>query len=139
MNTKHDKKRLGFTLIEIMVVLAILGLLFALVGPNIFKQQGDAKIKVAGIQIQNFRTTIEGYNTRENKYPVSLQELFDKGEMKGTMPKDPWGEDYVYEPEYSDDGERVVAYNLFSMGPDRRKDTADDIGNKRNVKTDDAP
>jgi general secretion pathway protein G len=139
MNTKHDKKRLGFTLIEIMVVLAILGLLFALVGPNIFKQQGVAKIQATKIQLKYFVETIRLHNNEHGKYPVSLQELFDKQDKKEPVPKDAWGEDYVYEPEYGDDGERVVDFNLFSMGPDRRKDTADDIGNKRNDKKDDAP
>jgi len=134
---KQTTKRRGFTLIELMVVLAILGLLFALVGPNIFKQQAGAKIKVAQIQIKQLEQSLELFNNNEKKYPTALKELVEKKTIAGSsVPQDPWGQDYVYEATYSDDGDRVIGYNLFSMGPDRRKDTADDIGNKRNAKKD---
>jgi len=131
---RNRRKRQGFTLIELMVVLAILGLLFALVGPNIFKQQAGAKIKVASIQLKNLRETLKLYKGGD-AFPASLQDLVKSKDL-GSVPKDPWNEAYVYEPRYSDDGERVVNFNLFSKGPDRRKDTADDIGNSRMQKTD---
>lgn len=134
--TGTRKRRQGFTLIELMVVLAILGLLFALVGPNIFKQQAGAKVDVTKIQIKKLNQALEMFSNTEKKYPAALKELAEKKYLTGEVPQDPWGQDYVYEPAYSDDGDRVVGYNLFSMGPDRRKDTPDDIGNKRMEKKD---
>ena len=130
---KQTKKRKGFTLIELMVVLAILGLLFALVGPNIFKQQSKAKLKIAGIQLKNLEQIVKLYKGGD-AYPASLAELVKSKDIPA-IPKDPWKQPYIYEPVFSDDGDKVIGFNLFSKGPDKTKDTADDIGNKRMQKS----
>jgi general secretion pathway protein G len=112
----YNRKRLGtqgFTLIEIMVVLVILGILAGLIVPRIMGRPDEARRMKAKIQIQSFETALQLYKLDTGNYPTTEQGLKalveppSTGELakswreggyleKGQVPRDPWGNDYVY-------------------------------------------
>jgi general secretion pathway protein G len=131
MQFLEDKK--GFTLIEIMVVIVILALLAALVGPKLMGRTDDAKITDARVQIKNIETALKLYKLDTGNYPSTEQGLtalvtkptvgvIPNGYKEGgyleskKVPKDPWGSDYLYisPGEHGD-------YDLFSYGSDGAK------------------
>jgi len=134
------RKNRGFTLLELLVVLVILGLLASLVGPQVLKQVGGSKRKAAALQIAEFGTALDLFNLETGRYPTTqegLQALIEKpGNVrfwngpylkKSLIRVDPWGADYVYRAP----GERGD-YDLYSLGADSREggeeDNAD-VGN----------
>ncbi len=103
----------GFTLIEVMVVVVILALLAALVGPKIIGRSDDAKRTDALLQIKNFETALKMYQLDTGSYPTTEQGLSaliqkpttgmppenyrSEGYLDGKkIPKDPWGRDFSY-------------------------------------------
>lgn len=99
----------GFTLVELLVVLAILGMLAALVGPQVLNQLGGAKSKSAAIQISDLEQALEIYNLDVGRFPTSEQGLDALVRepsgvrgwngpylKKGELPEDPWGNSYEY-------------------------------------------
>ncbi|HES75579.1 MAG TPA: type II secretion system protein GspG [bacterium] len=99
----------GFTLVELLVVLAILGLLAGLVGPMVLNQLGGAKSKTAKIQIKDFEQALDIYKLDVGRVPSAQEGLKALVERPGNvsgwngpylkkseLPKDPWGRDYVY-------------------------------------------
>ena len=115
----------GFTLIELMIVLFILGLLAALVAPRLMGRVGKAKQKTAQAQIQMLATALDLYHLDVGRYPTEeegLKALYLKPEslpgwsgpyLDKAVPKDPWARDYVYKCP----GEHGP-YDLYSMGAD---------------------
>jgi general secretion pathway protein G len=115
----------GFTLIELMIVLFILGLLAALVAPRLMGRVGKAKQKTAQAQIQMLATALDLYHLDVGRYPTEeegLRSLYAKPEslpawsgpyLDKAVPKDPWARDYVYKCP----GEHGP-YDLYSMGAD---------------------
>ena len=128
MRQFHDKR--GFTLIEIMVVIVILALLAALVGPKIMGRTDDAKIQTTKTQIRNLESALKLYKLDNGVYPTTEQGLnslvtkptvgvipnnYKEGgylESKN-VPKDGWGNDYLYVSP-GDHGD----YDLYSYGAD---------------------
>ena len=125
--TKEKKTRQegGFTLLELLVVMAILGMLAALVGPQVLNQLGGAKSKSAQIQIRDLEQALELYRLDVGRYPSSedgLSALVARPEdirgwngsylKKSEVPADPWGNEYVYR--LLDTG----LYELVSYGSD---------------------
>ena len=113
MNSISDNKRKagkqgGFTLMELLVVLAILGLLMSLVGPRVLNQLGGAKTKTAAIQIKDLEQALEMYKLDVGRYPSTsdgLKALNDKPGgatgwngpyLKSDVPLDPWKREYNY-------------------------------------------
>ena len=101
----------GFTLIELMVVIIILGILAGLIIPRIMEDPEKAKVVKAKLQIESFSSALKRYKLDNGDYPTSdqgLQALVEKPSVgkiparypeKGYLskiPKDPWGNDYVY-------------------------------------------
>jgi general secretion pathway protein G len=103
----------GFTLIELMVVIVILGILAGLIVPRIMGRPEEAKQLKVKIQIESLETTLKLYKLDNGMYPDTeqgLQALIEKPETgmllkkwreggyleKGKLPKDPWGNDFVY-------------------------------------------
>jgi len=113
----------GFTLVELLVVLAILGLLAGLVGPQVMKFLGSSKTKTAKLQIEDLGATLDLYRLEVGRYPNSLEALVsDPGNApnwngpylkKAQLPKDPWGNDY----EYRAPGQNGP-YDIWSLGAD---------------------
>ena len=112
-NNKSRIDNQGFTLIEIMVVLVILGILAGLIVPRIIGRPDEARRMKAKIQIQSLETALQLYKLDTGNYPSTeqgLQALVEApptGELakswreggyleKGKVPKDPWGNDFVY-------------------------------------------
>ncbi len=123
------KRNLGFTLVELLVVLAILGLLVGLVGPQVMKALGSSKTKTARIQIENLAGTLDIYRLDVGRYPTTsegLQALVEKPSgadnwngpylKKSKVPEDPWG--YPYH--YRSPGEHGP-FDLWSLGADNRE------------------
>ncbi|MBK5971207.1 MULTISPECIES: type II secretion system major pseudopilin GspG [Thiorhodovibrio] len=99
----------GFTLVELLVVLAILGLLAGLVGPQVMKFLGSSKTKTAKLQIEDLSATLDLYRLELGQYPGTSEGLAalvkDPGNApnwkgpylkKAQVPKDPWGNEYQY-------------------------------------------
>lgn len=116
----------GFTLIEIMVVMTIIGLLMALVAPRFMrsvskaeKGAARAQIELLGTALDTYRLDVGGYPTTQQGLPALVQRQFgvdrwDGPYLKKGVPKDPWGRDYVYRSP----GEGGRPYDLFSYGAD---------------------
>lgn len=81
--------RSGFTLIELMIVVSIIGILAAIAAPNYKRGIIKAQEAVLAEDLYNFRTTIDQFYADQGKYPDSLSELTEKGYMRG-LPKDPF-------------------------------------------------
>jgi general secretion pathway protein G len=139
-NQARRGKRSGFTLIEMLLVVAIIGTLAALIVPKLANKGNDAKIAAAKADISTLGTLLDAFQLDNDHYPTGkngLQDLItqprDASNWKGPyikdatgIPMDPWGHPYVYE--YP--GKHTVnGYDLTSMGPDGLMGTADDIAN----------
>jgi general secretion pathway protein G len=127
-NTKTKSGPKGFTLIELLVVLAILGMLAALVGPAIFSNLGKGQRATAASQVSNLETALDTYLLEIGRYPETLEGLVenDTGRdtwngpyLRGGLPKDPWGNDYFYQPGDKD-------FVLMSYGKDGTPGGEDD-------------
>jgi len=116
----------GFTLIEMMVVMVIIGLLMALVGPRFIRQAEVAKVKAARAQIELLGTALDTFRLDVGRYPSSQEGLaalrqrpfgtdrWDGPYLKKDVPKDPWDRPYYYRSP----GEAGRPYDLYSLGAD---------------------
>lgn len=116
----------GFSLIELLVVMVILGLLASLVGPSLFKHVGSSKQKTAKTQIEMLMTALDAYRLDTGDYPSGQNGLealvrnpggdkWNGPYLQKDLPKDPWGNPYHYESP-GQHGE----VDIFSYGRDGR-------------------
>ncbi len=119
----------GFTLVEIMVVVVILGLLATLVAKNVIGASDEAREKKAAADVHSIAEAVAYYRSKTGKLPESLESLAEKDEKGASelmeLSKDPWDHDYVLIP-----GDRPQDWEVISWGPDGSEGTADDISNK---------
>lgn len=129
----------GFTLLELLVVMVIIGLLAGYVAPRYFSQVGKSEVKVARAQIDAFEKALEAYRLDTGKYPTTEQGLaalmtqpagltkWSGPYLKKAVPQDPWSKPYLYK-QPGDHGD----YDILSYGRDGKPggqgDDAD-IGN----------
>jgi general secretion pathway protein G len=129
MYPSHPKRSVGFTLVELLVVLAILGLLAGLVGPQVMKFLGSSKTKTAKLQIEDLVATMDMYRLETGRYPTNdegLEALVKKPGnaanwngpylKKGDVPKDPWGFEYQYRFPGQHGG-----IDIWTLGADNRE------------------
>ncbi|MBI5101498.1 MAG: type II secretion system major pseudopilin GspG [Nitrospirae bacterium] len=121
---RYGKKEAGFTLIELLVVMVILGLLAAIVGPNLFGKVGKGKQSAAKTQIEMIGQALDSYRLDTGKYPSTSEGLnalnassgaagWDGPYLKKGVPNDPWGKPYQYQSPGSHGD-----YDLVSYGAD---------------------
>lgn len=132
----------GFTLLEIMVVVVILGILAALVAPSVIRRIDDAQIAKVKQDIRAYETALNLFRLDNFKYPTTEQGLkalvqqpsdpsirnWKQGGYIDGMRKDPWGNDY----HYIYPGTHGKEYDLYSLGADNQEGgdgTNADIGN----------
>lgn len=122
---RKAKRVLGFTLLELLVVMLIIGLLAGIVGPKYFSQLGKSEAKAARAQIDSIGKALELYRLDTGRYPSTEQGLkalidrpgdeprWDGPYLKKGLPPDPWGRPYVYRApgEHGD-------FDLYSLGKD---------------------
>jgi general secretion pathway protein G len=137
MKNRPSKLR-GFTLIEVMVVLLIIGIMASFVAPQILGSQEEAQLKKAAVDIQQLEGALEMYKLKNNVFPTTEQGLealvtepeidpiprnYPQGGFIKRLPEDPWGNAY----QLLSPGE-IGVIDLFSAGPDGEIGTEDDIG-----------
>ena len=112
----HLLKEKGFTLIELMVVMVIIGLLAATVVPKFFGHVDKARQQDAQAQIELLGQALDLYRLEKHKYPTTDEGLEAiKSYLKKELPKDPWGSPYVYQSP----GNEGRGYDLMSYGADK--------------------
>lgn len=129
----------GFTLIELMLVMVILAVMAAIVLPKFTGRSQQAKITAAKTQIAQLEVALDAFEIDISRYPTTAEGLralvekpasdatdWQQPYLKRDIPKDPWGNDYVYRypGQYNENG-----YDLYSLGPDRKLGGDDDITN----------
>ena len=116
----------GFTLVEMLVVITIIGMIMALVGPRVLNYLSDSRVKAAKIQIQSFTSALDLFYLDAGRFPTSSEGLgalarpvsgvaswngpYLKG---GSVPNDPWGNPYVYKQPAD-----RAPYEIRSLGAD---------------------
>lgn len=131
MTSKTMHKRFtqrGFTLIEIMVVMVILGLLVAIVAPNIMGRSDQAKVTIAETQLKNIQSALDLYRLDNSHYPSTQQGLealvsrpsgspepknWNQDGYLKSVPEDPWGNQFQYVSPGTEG-----PYDLYSYGAD---------------------
>ena len=130
----------GFTLVEMLVVIAIIGLIMGLVGPRVLNSLGESKVKAAKLQIESFSSSLDLFYLDVGRYPTASEGLVALAQRPGnasiwngpylktgTVPTDPWGHIYLYRAP----AERGP-YEIVSLGSDGQEGgtgTAADISN----------
>lgn len=128
-----DRRRSGgFTLIEILIVIVIMGLLISLVAPAMFSKVSSSQRKTTMAQMQMISTALDTYRLDVGSYPEKLEELrrsdapgWDGPYMPRDIPDDPWGNPYVYA--VTKDGEYPYSLSSYAAGgrPGGEDDEAD--------------
>jgi len=141
--SENMRKRHAFTLMEMILVVVIIGLLAALVLPRFVGWGEKARISAAMAQVSVFKTALGAFEREVGRFPTEaegLRALIERPSNlpegvdwevfleESVIPKDPWGQEYVYR---YPGRVNTHGYDLFSLGPDGREDTDDDVGNTR--------
>jgi general secretion pathway protein G len=137
-NTRR-RRRSAFTLIELLLVLVILAILAAIVVPKLTGRSEDAKKTKAKTDVSNIARALEMYDTDNSGLPddnAGLSSLVKNPNNLTTwkgpyltpaeIPKDPWGNDYIYKKVGTHNTQGI---DVYSFGPDGKDNTEDDIGN----------
>ena len=131
--TAREALRQGFTLIEILVVVAIIGMLGAVAVPAYMNHVKESRIETTRMLIKNVELALKSYNFKHGKYPDSLEALTqapdeDSDPLLEGDPVDPWGNELHYQKQ----GKKRP--KITSYGPDGEEGGGDDITNYDDTK-----
>ncbi|MFT6754103.1 MAG: general secretion pathway protein G [Candidatus Azotimanducaceae bacterium] len=122
------KPQAGFSLIELLVVLVIMGMLAGLVGPRLFGKVDSSKVKTADTQVKMLKASLQSYRLDVGKYPSTEHGLgaliikpqdvkfWDGPYLEDELPLDPWNTPYVYQ----DGVDNLQGFALYSYGADNK-------------------
>lgn len=122
----------GFTIIELLIVMAILGMLAVMVAPNLFNQAAGARQDAARSQMSSLGSALDAYRLDLGQYPDELDGLVENDSnrdawngpyLRGDVPLDPWGNEYQYESS----GRNYSLMSYGADGSDGGEDTDADI------------
>lgn len=129
MKELNNRRQIGFTLLELLVVLGIIAMLAGIVGPQVMKHMGESKTKAAKVQIEDLAATLDMYKLDAGSYPTTdqgLQALVEAPDNakhwngpylgKSKIPLDPWQNEYHYVFP-GDHGK----FDIFSYGSDGKE------------------
>lgn len=133
-NQARIRRRRGFTLVEMLLVITIIGILAALVVPKMMGRSEQARQAAARADIAAVKTSLDAFEVDNGYYPKGLQDLVLQprdtrnwhGPYLDKVPQDPWGNDYVYA---QPGRHNTSGFDLSSVGPDGKAGTEDDFGN----------
>lgn len=142
LSRQDSRRREGFTLVEMLLVLVILAVLAAVVVPRFAGRSKQARVAAAEAGISTLETALDSFEIDNGYYPKSgdLEALVEqpnntpqwKGPyIKRGVPQDPWGNEYLYE---YPGRHNVNGYDLSSFGPDGRSGGDDDVVNWQSSK-----
>ncbi len=133
MRQQEYRVRSGFTLLDLLVVIIVLGLLAGLVAPQIFGRVGEAKVTTASTQMSLIGTALDSYRLDNGGYPTTEQGLRALREkptrepvpvnwrgpyLRKDVPLDPWGRPYAYR---SPGSRNATGYDLATLGRDGKE------------------
>lgn len=124
-STRKYRKKYGFTLIEILIVVIIIGLIASLIAPNLIGRFERSKEEIAKTQVEMLSSSVLAFKVDVGRYPETLEELIKSKDpkwrgpylSKQTIPKDPWDQEYHYKAP----GEHGP-FDLYSLGPNGKLD-----------------
>jgi general secretion pathway protein G len=135
----RHRRKAGFTLVEMLVVLAIIGLIVGIAAPRVFNQLAGAKVRAAKVQIESLKSALDLFFLDVGRYPSANEGLgalvmrpsnspvWNGPYIKSVaVPRDPWNHDYVYQSP----GKDGRAFDIVSLGADGRdggSDSAADV------------
>jgi general secretion pathway protein G len=115
----------GMTLLEIMIVLAIIGIITGAIGVGVFGRFKDAQRKTAKAAATNVQGAVELYMAdHSHNCPASIQDLVADGKLDKRSVKDPWGQDFIIK---CPGQVNTTGVDVLSSGPDKQEGNADDI------------
>jgi general secretion pathway protein G len=133
------RRRAGFTLVEMLVVLAILGSIVGLVGPRVLNYLSESKVKTAQIQMENISSALDLFYLDTGRFPSSEEglgalakrppgvQVWNGPYLKSNaVPKDPWGHEYLYRSPGQNG-----PFDLGSLGPEGRPGGAATVSRNR--------
>lgn len=133
----HQKMKKGFTIIELMVVITIIGILASLVAPKFMGKLESAKVKTTKAQLEMLSTALDSFNLDTGRYPNDSEGLkvlwiktkdirgYDGPYLPKPVEQDAWGNPYVYKQTSNDHGYDIVSYG--KDGKEGGTDLAEDI------------
>lgn len=134
------KNNSGFTLLELLIVVVIIGLLAGIVGPKLFKNINKSELTTAKAQVDTFVKALDNFRIDTGRYPTAEEGLsallnapnnlqgWNGPYLKKNVPTDPWGSQY----QYATPGQHNDDYDVFSFGKDKKlggENDNTDIGN----------
>lgn len=128
MKQRRRSLQAGFTLIELVIVMAIIAMLVALIAPRFVGTLGDSQVKATRAQIQMMSTALDSFRVDNRRYPTQqegLKALVERPDglptwagpylARRTLPNDSWGKDFIYQIPPTKGG---LDYDLYSLGAD---------------------